>query len=92
MTLVEFYEDADKFNLVFERMLGGQLLSHIQKRERFTEREASHIVYEVTSALDFLHTNRIAHRDLKPDNILCEYKDSVSHTLVQSSVNLAIPE
>ncbi len=48
-------------------MLGGHLLKHIQQRERFTEREASRVVLEVTSALNFLHTNCIAHRDLKPD-------------------------
>ena len=74
---MEFFEDEEKFSLVFERMLGGHLLAHIQNKERFTEREASKVVHQVTSALDFLHTNRIAHRDLKPDNILCELEDSV---------------
>ena len=78
LNLVEFFEDDDKFNLVFDRMLGGHLLTHIQRKERFTEREASQVIHEVTSALNFLHTNRIAHRDLKPDNILCERPDSVS--------------
>ena len=78
MNLVEFFEEEDKFSLVFDRMLGGHLLTHIQQKEKFTEREASQVVREVTVALDFLHTNHIAHRDLKPDNILCESKDNVS--------------
>lgn len=77
LNLIDFFEDDRQFSLVFERMLGGHLLKHIQQRERFTEREASRVILEVTSALDFLHTNCIAHRDLKPDNILCERIDSV---------------
>ena len=78
---MEFFEEEDKFSLVFERMSGGHLLKHIKQKERFTEREASRVVHEVTSALDFLHTNRIAHRDLKPDNILCERLDSVRRSM-----------
>ena len=78
LNLVDFFEEDNKFSLVFDRMFGGHLLTHIQQKERFTEREASQVVHEVASALDFLHTNRIAHRDLKPDNILCERLDSVS--------------
>lgn len=55
----------------------GPLLAHIQKHERFTERDASLVVREVASALAFLHDNGIAHRDLKPENILCERTDKV---------------
>ena len=66
-----------RFCLVFDKMAGGPLLAHIQKRERFTEREASLVVQEVACALAFLHDNGIAHRDLKPENILCERENQV---------------
>lgn len=68
---VEYFEEADKFYLVFEKIEGGQLLSHIQKRIYFTEHEASQIVRDIANALKFLHSRGIAHRDLKPENILC---------------------
>ena len=35
--LVEFFEETDFFYLVFEKMEGGPLLSHIQRRGSLTE-------------------------------------------------------
>lgn len=69
--LLEYFEESDKFYLVFEKAEGGQLLAHIQKRIHFTENEASQIVKNLAEALKFLHQRGIAHRDLKPENILC---------------------
>ena len=69
--LLEYFEESDKFYLVFEKAEGGQLLAHIQKRIHFTENEASQIVKHLAEALKFLHQRGIAHRDLKPENILC---------------------
>ncbi|NIG59764.1 MAP kinase-interacting serine/threonine-protein kinase 1 [Pontoporia blainvillei] len=72
LELIEFFEDDTRFYLVFEKLQGGSILTHIQKQKQFNEREASRVVQDVAAALDFLHTKGIAHRDLKPENILCE--------------------
>ena len=53
--LIEFFEDDDRFYLVFEKINGGQLLRRIQERVHFSEREASQIVKEIASALNFIH-------------------------------------
>lgn len=45
-----------RFYLVFEKVEGGQLLSRIQERSYFTEREASMIIRDLASALNFLHS------------------------------------
>jgi len=76
--LVEFFEQPDKFYLVFEKVTGGQLLDHIQRRRCFTEKEAAAVIADVSSALEFLHAKGIAHRDLKPENVLCVYEDSLT--------------
>nr|XP_012631538.1 MOB kinase activator 3C isoform X3 [Microcebus murinus] len=78
LELIEFFEDDTRFYLVFEKLRGGSILAHIQKRKHFNEREASRVVRDVAAALDFLHTKGIAHRDLKPENILCESPEKVS--------------
>ncbi|XP_063216838.1 MAP kinase-interacting serine/threonine-protein kinase 1-like isoform X2 [Bacillus rossius redtenbacheri] len=76
--LIEFFEDEDRFYLVFEKVNGGPLLTRIEEQVHFTEREASRIVRDLASALQFLHLKGIAHRDLKPENILCVYPDKLS--------------
>lgn len=76
--LIEFFEDDERFYLVFEKVNGGQLLNRIQERVHFSEREASQIVSDIASALKFLHKKGIAHRDLKPENILCVYPDKLT--------------
>ncbi|XP_064210691.1 MAP kinase-interacting serine/threonine-protein kinase 1 isoform X1 [Tribolium castaneum] len=75
--LTEFFEDEEKFYLVFEKINGGQLLRRIQENRYFSEAAAAEIVREVASALQFMHAKGIAHRDLKPENILCVNKDTI---------------
>ena len=76
--LIEFFEEEDRFYLVFEKILGGPLLSHIQRRVHFTEHEASLVLRDLAAGLQFLHKKGIAHRDLKPENILCVYPDRLT--------------
>jgi len=75
--LIEYFEEPDRFYLVFEKINGGQLLDHIQNRVKFTEKEASMVIKDLASALQFLHKKGIAHRDLKPENVLCLYPDQL---------------
>jgi MAP kinase interacting serine/threonine kinase len=53
--LVEFFEETDKFYLIFEKMRGGPLLNHIQRRVYFTEQEAVLVTRDIANALKFLH-------------------------------------
>lgn len=78
LQLLEFYEEEDYFYLIFEKMHGGPLLTHIQQRGSFTEKEASEVVRDIATALEFLHNKGVAHRDLKPENILCQSVDSIA--------------
>merc|ERR1712228_651779 len=74
--LIEYFEEADRFFLIFEKANGGPLLDHIQERGFFTEAEASSIVKDLAESLMFLHRRGIAHRDLKSENVLCVHETS----------------
>ena len=58
-------------------MEGGELFQRIQDRAEnaFTEREAAEIMREICKAIRFLHSLNIAHRDVKPENLLYTRKD-----------------
>lgn len=77
LQLLEFFEDEEKFYLVFEKINGGPLLARIQENVCFSEYDAALIIKQIASGLDFLHKKGIAHRDLKPENILCVYPDKL---------------
>merc|ERR1719357_829027 len=45
--LLEFFEEEDKFYLVFEKAHGGQLTEHLAKKGRFSEEEDKfYLVFE----------------------------------------------
>ena len=71
LQLIEYFEEEDRFYLVFEKMEGGTLLANIERRRMLTEQEASLVVRDIAKALHFLHEKGMAHRDLKPENVLC---------------------
>ena len=86
--LVDLHEDISNLNFVTELCRGGALTDLIQDRieesERqraegwssppcFSDDDASTVLRQVLSALDFLHSRDICHRDVNPENILFCY-------------------
>ena len=68
--LIDYFEETDKFYLIFEKAKGGHLLDQINKRAKFSEADGATIIAKLATALKYLHSRGIAHRDLKPENIL----------------------
>jgi len=44
--------------------------NNLKKGRRIAEEEAKEIFKQIVQGVDYIHSKNIAHRDLKPDNIL----------------------
>uniref|UniRef100_A0A8C1NRQ7 non-specific serine/threonine protein kinase n=1 Tax=Cyprinus carpio TaxID=7962 RepID=A0A8C1NRQ7_CYPCA len=57
---------------------GGDLFDAITSSTKYTERDASVMVFNLAAALKYLHRMCIVHRDIKPENLLvCEYPNGI---------------
>ena len=63
--LVEMFESKKKIWMVMDLLTGGELFDRIVSKGSYSEREASDVVRSVASALEYLHSIGITHRDLK---------------------------
>ncbi|KAJ3089463.1 Serine/threonine-protein kinase plk4 [Quaeritorhiza haematococci] len=69
--LYNYFEDANYVYLITELCKNGELYRYIQQRHgALTEPEARTVMHQIVSALQYLHTNGIIHRDLKLSNLL----------------------
>ncbi|XP_014805498.1 PREDICTED: serine/threonine-protein kinase DCLK2 isoform X1 [Calidris pugnax] len=74
--LIEEMDTPTELYLVMELVKGGDLFDAITSSTKYTERDGSAMVYNLASALKYLHGLNIVHRDIKPENLLvCEYPD-----------------
>uniref|UniRef100_A0A3B4G6G7 Serine/threonine-protein kinase DCLK2 n=1 Tax=Pundamilia nyererei TaxID=303518 RepID=A0A3B4G6G7_9CICH len=74
--LIEEVDTPSELYLVMELVKGGDLFDAITSSAKYTERDASIMVYNLARALKYLHSLNIVHRDIKPENLLVfEYPD-----------------
>ena len=62
------FQDEENMFMVIDLMLGGDLRFHLDRMGKFPENMVKFYIAEVCSALNFLHSKKVIHRDIKPDN------------------------
>ena len=73
--LFDVFQTKKNIYIVMELAEGGEVFDHIVKHGQYSERDASIIARQIVDAVKFLHDQGIAHRDLKPQNLLCSGSD-----------------
>ena len=79
--LYDVFITEDKIYIIMELMSGGELFDYVVQKGTLTEEEASRIVRKVTSALVYMHSKNVIHRDMKPENLLLAHIPRSSHDI-----------
>ena len=58
--------------IIMEYIKGNELFQYILVRKKLEEEEAFYFFIQIINCIDYLHKVRIAHRDLKAENIIIE--------------------
>ncbi|KAG8440191.1 hypothetical protein GDO86_006114 [Hymenochirus boettgeri] len=70
ITLHDVYENKTDVVLILELVSGGELFDFLAQKESLSEEEATRFIKQILEGVNYLHTHKIAHFDLKPENIM----------------------
>ncbi|CAD8160948.1 unnamed protein product [Paramecium pentaurelia] len=62
----------DQIHFFFKFVKGGDLFTHLQEINYFSELEAKYIIAQIALGLSYLHESGTIYGDLKPENILMD--------------------
>ncbi|XP_029430982.1 death-associated protein kinase 2 isoform X4 [Rhinatrema bivittatum] len=70
ITLHDVYENRTDVVLILELVSGGELFDFLAQKESLSEEEATRFIKQILDGVNYLHSKKIAHFDLKPENIM----------------------
>lgn len=70
--LYSSWRDNSSLYMLFDYVCGGELFSYLRNSGRFTLGTANFYACEVILALEYLHSQSVVYRDLKPENLLLD--------------------
>lgn len=77
MALHEAYVTPRYLVLISEYCSGKELLHSVIDRFRYSEDDVVTYIIQILQGLDYLHTRRILHLDIKPENIIVTYMNVI---------------
>lgn len=76
--------------IIMEHIPHGELSTELTRRTRLPEPEVQQITRQTLRALDYLHSQGVTHRDIKPDNILIAARNPLVVKLSDFGLSKAI--
>ncbi len=73
--LLAHFEENNEFYLVEEFIEGHALATELQPGEPCSEVQVIRLLLDILPIIEFIHTNNVIHRDIKPDNIIRRNRD-----------------
>jgi len=84
-----YFYDQERVYLILEYAAKGELYKELQKFHHFSEEIAACYLFDVASALQYLHSKNVIHRDIKPENLLLSLNNEVKIADFGWSVHVA---
>lgn len=66
------FQDSVNIYFVMEFLPGGELYARLKKEKSFSPNVSKFYLSEILVALEYMHTNDVCYRDLKPENVLLD--------------------
>lgn len=73
--LYDLHRDDENYYLSMEYIEGGELLEHLIENGPYSEGLAASFLRQFAEAICYVHSNGLAHADLKPENLLLSSND-----------------
>jgi tetratricopeptide (TPR) repeat protein len=74
--LLAYFEENAEFYLVQELIIGNDLSQELKSGVIFTQNQVISLLQEILEILDFVHQQKVIHRDVNPRNILRREQDN----------------
>ncbi|KAL4677606.1 hypothetical protein H8959_020280 [Pygathrix nigripes] len=74
ITLHDTYESPTSYILILELMDDGRLLDYLMNHDELMEEKVAFYIRDIMEALQYLHNCRVAHLDIKPENLLIDLR------------------
>ncbi|KAM4026041.1 kalirin isoform 3-T3 [Anomaloglossus baeobatrachus] len=77
ITVHDTYESPSAYILVLDLMEDGRLLDYLMNHDELMEEKVAFYIRDIMGALQYLHSCRVAHLDVKPENLMIDLRIAV---------------
>jgi serine/threonine protein kinase len=78
LQVLRVYDSPDQVAIILEYVEGGSLFDYIMTHKRASEEDTRVLMTKLLGGLEYCHSKRCVHRDLKLENILLARQDDLS--------------
>ena len=73
--LLAYFEENQEFYLVQEFIIGQTLSDELAREKHFSEPKVIRLLRDALGILEFVHSQKVIHRDIKPQNLIRRHQD-----------------